>query len=155
MAEQVHRAEGVFIVNDRADVAALSGADGVHLGQDDLPPVAARALLGEEKLIGYSTHNREQVARAEKLQIDYIAIGPVFQTGTKENPDPVVGMEMVRRVRGLTAMPLVAIGGITLENAPSVLASGADAVAVISDLTRDSQVAERVRGFLSALPPRD
>ena len=151
LAVRVHQAGGIFIVNDRADVAALCGADGVHIGQDDLPPEKARAFLGAGKLIGYSTHSRDQAAEADSLPVDYIAIGPVFPTMTKENPDPVVGLEMVRAVREITAKPLVAIGGITLENAPPVVAAGADAVAIISDLACGDVVA-RVRQFLSAVP---
>ncbi|MBI4480405.1 MAG: thiamine phosphate synthase [Acidobacteria bacterium] len=155
LAELVHTAGGVFIVNDRADVAALCQADGVHLGQEDLPPEKARQFLGpaaaDAKIIGYSTHNRVQAELAARLPVDYIAIGPVFPTKTKQHPDPVVGLAMVAEIRGLTAKPLVAIGGITLENAPSVLQAGADAVAVASDLLRDSNIERRVGEFLSSL----
>ena len=151
MAVRVHQAGGLFIVNDRADVAALCEADGVHVGQQDLSPEKARALLGGGKIIGYSTHNREQAARAAGLPVDYIAIGPVFATQTKLNPDPVVGLSLVSEVRGMTTTPLVAIGGITLENAASVLAAGADAVAVASDLVRVANSERRVRQFLAAL----
>ena len=152
LAERVHQAGGIFIVNDRADVAALCGADGVHVGQEDMPPEKARAFLGAGKIIGFSTHSREQAMLANRLPVDYIAIGPVFPTQTKENPDPVVGLETVRAVRALTTKPLVAIGGITLANAASVLAAGADAVAVVSDLVRDADIAKRVREFFAELP---
>ena len=152
LARQVHQAGGLFIVNDRADVAALCGADGVHLGQMDLPAAKARQFLGEGSIIGHSTHTSEQAALAERLPVDYIAIGPVFPTRTKQHPDPVVGLAVVSEVRKLTTKPLVAIGGITLDNAPAVLRAGADAVAVISDLLRDSHVEQRVRQFLSAMP---
>ena len=146
----------VLIVNDRADVALAAGADGVHLGQDDMPPGAARALLGEGKVIGFSTHSVEQAIDAARLPVDYIAIGPVFDTLSKENPDPVVGLEGVRRVRGAVgdAVKLVAIGGVTAESAPSVLEAGADSVAVIGALVRTPDPAEitrRTRDFLARL----
>jgi len=123
-----------LIMNDRADVAVGAGFAGVHLGQDDLSPAGARLLCPPPMLVGYSTHNPEQVAAADQLPVDYIAIGPVFATTSKQNPDPVVGLEGVRKARSLTAKPLVAIGGITLENCAEVVAAGADAVAVISAL---------------------
>lgn len=151
MARRVRRAGGAFLVNDRADVAALCEADGVHLGQEDLPPEQARALLGEARIIGYSTHDREQAVEAARSSADYIAIGPVFLTATKKNPDPVVGVEMVSEVRRMTTKPLVAIGGVTMENAPAVLAAGADAVAVVSDLLRAPDIEQRARQFLAAL----
>lgn len=149
IADQVSRAGGLFIVNDRADVAALCGAAGVHLGQEDLPPEKARQLLGPGTIIGYSTHTTEQAAIAGRLPVDYIAIGPVYPTNTKQHADPVVGVSKVIEVRSITAKPLVAIGGITLENAQSVLQAGADAVAIASDLIRDSEIEKRVRQFLS------
>lgn len=153
-ALRVARAAGVrLIINDRADIALALGADGVHLGQDDLPPEAARRLLGPAAIIGFSTHNIDQATTAARLPIDYIAIGPVFATSSKENPDPVVGLEGLRRVRGrIDQMPLVAIGGITDQNARSVFESGADAVAVISLLLREpSAIARRTHGFLAQL----
>ncbi|HEX8290896.1 MAG TPA: thiamine phosphate synthase, partial [Pyrinomonadaceae bacterium] len=119
----------LLIVNDRADVALAAGAGGVHLGQDDMPPGAARALLGGGKVVGFSTHSVEQAADAARLPVDYIAVGPVFDTSSKENPDPVVGLEGVRRARAAVGtLPLVAIGGVTAESAPSVLEAGADSV---------------------------
>ena len=121
-----------LILNDRAGLVAATGCDGVHLGQDDLSPSAARALLGPRALIGFSTHNPGQVSIADRQPVDYIAIGPVFPTLTKSDASPVIGLAGVARARALTAKPLVAIGGITLENAPSVYDAGADSVAVIS-----------------------
>jgi thiamine-phosphate pyrophosphorylase len=121
-----------LIVNDRADIALLLGA-GLHLGQDDLPPHEARRLIGTAT-VGYSTHNAVQLKAAAKEPVDYLAIGPIFATQSKLNPDPVLGVAGLRDLRRLTKKPLVAIGGITRENAPSVLAAGADSVAVIADL---------------------
>ncbi|MBI4467634.1 MAG: thiamine phosphate synthase [Acidobacteria bacterium] len=122
----------LVIVNDRADVACLAGAAGVHLGQDDLPVAAARQLLGPDRLIGWSTHNQEQVKAGDALPIDYLAFGPVFPTATKPNAAPVVGLAALRAARALTKKPLVAIGGITPANAAQALEAGADSVAVIS-----------------------
>jgi thiamine-phosphate pyrophosphorylase len=126
-----------LIMNDRADLCVAAGFDGVHIGQDDLSPEAARRIIGPERWLGLSTHNPEQLAEADTTSADYLAIGPVFQTSSKESPDPVVGLAGVRRARELTRKPLVAIGGITRANARSVIDAGADAVAVISDLIRD------------------
>jgi thiamine-phosphate pyrophosphorylase len=125
-------AGAAFIVNDRADYAALLDA-GVHLGQEDLLPRDARSVVGARP-IGYSTHNAQQMRAAGAEPVDYVAFGPVFATGSKERPDPVTGIEGLRRVRALTDVALVAIGGITLENAPSCWSAGADSVAVISAL---------------------
>jgi thiamine-phosphate pyrophosphorylase len=127
-------AGALLVVNDRPDVARILGADGVHLGQEDLAPHDVRALLAPGSIVGLSTHSLEQLARAEAEPVDYVAIGPVFPTRTKSHPDPVVGLEMVRRARERTRRPLVAIGGITSENARSVVEAGADGVAVISAL---------------------
>jgi len=126
-----------LIMNDRSDLCLAAEFDGVHLGQDDLSPEAARRIIGPERWLGVSTHNPQQVVEAEKTSADYIAIGPVFATGSKANPDPVVGLAGVRQARALTSKPLVAIGGITRENCRSVIDAGADSVAVISDLIRD------------------
>ncbi|MFL6255888.1 MAG: thiamine phosphate synthase [Pyrinomonadaceae bacterium] len=135
-----------LIINDRADVALVVGADGVHLGQGDMPPEAARLVLGKEKIVGFSTHSVEQASAAARLPVDYIAIGPVFDTASKENPDPVVGLEGVRRVRAaIGTLPLVAIGGIKSASAPSVLEAGADSVAVIGALLDTSNPAEITR----------
>lgn len=129
------RASGAYlVVNDRADIARIAGADGLHVGQDDLAGTDARAVVGPGVLLGVSTHNLDQLAAAATAAVDYLAIGPVFPTRTKDNPDPVVGLEMVRRARAATTRPLVAIGGITRANARSVVEAGADGVAVISDL---------------------
>ena len=151
MAKKSREVGGAFFVNDRADIAELCGADGVHLGQEDLPVEKARAFLAAERRIGYSIHNLEQARRAAALRVDYIAIGPVFPTATKENPDPVVGLETVLQVRSLTTKPLVAIGGITMENAAAVLQAGADAVAVIRDLVMAEDIEARARDILAAL----
>jgi thiamine-phosphate pyrophosphorylase len=155
-ALRVARVRGVkLIVNDRADIALALGANGLHLGQDDMPPEAARALLGEDAIIGFSTHNIAQAIEAAHLPVDYVAIGPVFTTSSKTNPDPVVGLEGVARVRGAVGrIPLVAIGGITRENARDVLEAGADSVAVIGALLMPADPAEitrRTREFFSLL----
>jgi thiamine-phosphate pyrophosphorylase len=130
-----------LIINDRVDICLAADADGVHLGQEDLSPAAAHRIFeqvqmkdGKTRIIGFSTHNLAQVIAADSLPIDYIAIGPVFATGSKANPDPVVGLEGVRQARHATRKPLVAIGGITRQNCRQVKDAGADAVAVISDL---------------------
>ena len=126
-----------LIMNDRADLCLAAEFDGVHVGQDDLSPDSARKIIGPERWLGVSTHNAEQVAKADKTSADYIAIGPVFATSSKANPDPLVGLDGVRTARGLTKRPLVAIGGITRANCYSVIEAGADSVAVISDLATD------------------
>jgi len=126
-----------LIMNDRADLCLAAGFDGLHVGQDDLSPEAARRIIGPDRWLGVSTHNPEQLAVADQTSADYLAIGPVFATQSKANPDPVVGLAGVRRAKELTRKPLVAIGGITRANARSVIDAGADAVAVISDLLRD------------------
>lgn len=126
-----------LIMNDRADLCLAAGFDGLHLGQDDLSPESARRIIGPDRLLGVSTHKPDQLAEADKTSADYLAIGPVFATSSKFNPDPVVGLEGIRRARELTRKPLVAIGGITRTNARSVIEAGADSVAVISDLSRD------------------
>jgi thiamine-phosphate pyrophosphorylase len=124
----------LLVVNDRADIARVVGADGLHVGQDDLAGADARGIVGPGVLLGVSTHDLDQLAAAARGPVDYVAIGPVFPTRTKANPDPVVGLEMVRRARAATSRPLVAIGGITRANARDVVEAGADGVAVISDL---------------------
>ncbi len=134
-------AEVTLIVNDRADLALAAGFDGVHVGQDDLPVEAVRRIVGAKMIIGTSTHNPEQLRVAELTDADYLAIGPVFSTSSKLNPDPVVGLEGVRLARSLTTKPLVAIGGITRANCRSVLDAGADSVAVISDLVNNPSAA--------------
>lgn len=126
-----------LIMNDRADLCLAAEFDGVHVGQDDLSPESVRKIIGANRWLGVSTHNPEQVAEADRTSADYIAIGPVFATASKANPDPMVGFAGVRRARELTSKPLVAIGGITRQNCASVIEAGADSVAVISDLVRD------------------
>jgi thiamine-phosphate pyrophosphorylase len=143
-----------LIINDRADIALALGGDGVHLGQDDLPPEAARRLLGDDFIIGYSTHSLAQLEAAARLPVDYVAFGPVFQTSTKENPDPSVGLELLTRARALlpSTLPLVAIGGITRATACAALTAGADAVAVVSALVSEpDEIARRTREFLDVL----
>jgi len=138
--ELKRRLDGVkLIMNDRADLCLAAGFDGVHVGQEDLSPEGARKVAGTILWLGVSTHNPEQIEEADKTSADYIAIGPVFLTASKANPDPVVGLEGVRQARALTRKPLVAIGGINRANCRSVIEAGADSVAVISDLMRESR----------------
>jgi len=152
-AVRVARSNGArIIINDRADIALALQVDGVHLGQNDLPPEAARRLLGPDAVIGLSTHNAEQARRASHLAIDYLAIGPIFATQTKRNPEPVVGLDGLRRVRdAIGELPLVAIGGITAENASKVIRAGADAVAVIGGLLAGPAGIQRRTSELLAL----
>ena len=126
-----------LIMNDRGDLCLAADFGGVHVGQDDLSVESVRKIIGPDRWLGVSTHNPEQLAEAGLTSADYLAIGPVFATSSKANPDPVVGLEGVRRARALTRKPLVAIGGITRANAASVIEAGADSVAVISDLVRN------------------
>ena len=160
MCEEVvaraHKAGAAVIVNDRADIAKLSAADGVHVGQDDLDPASARSILGGEAIVGVSTHSAEQVRAAAAMAVDYIAVGPIFGTQTKDTGYRDVGtafvreaVEMLRRADCTT--PLVAIGGITLERAPEVIRAGAASVAVISDLLSTGNPEARVREYLRAL----
>lgn len=135
VCEILHRAGTLVVINDRADIAMALRADGLHVGQDDLPPSEVRSLIGETMLLGYSTHNCDQLSHAECQLADYLAIGPVYATGSKLRPDPTVGLNGVAEARELTDKPLVAIGGITLGSAADVLASGADCVATISGLS--------------------
>lgn len=153
-AVEVARQRGVtLIINDRVDVALAVKAHGVHLGQDDMPPGAARKLLGDEAIIGYSTHNIEQATTALTLPIDYLAIGPIFATSTKRDTSPVLGLEGLRAVRkAIGAIPLVAIGGISAANAREVVEAGADSVALISALLSDPrQIPEAVRALMRAV----
>ena len=140
-----------FIVNDRADVASLAGASGVHVGQQDLGVQEARRVIGAGKLVGVSTHNLEQFERAAAASADYIAVGPVFSTSTKANPDPVVGIDFIRRVRALTSKPIVAIGGITLNRAVEAVRAGADCVAVASDILLAPDPGKRAHQFVDLL----
>ncbi len=140
-----------FVVNDRADVALAAEASGVHVGQEDLGAEAARSVIGDGKLLGVSTHNLEQFKQAAATSADYVAVGPVFSTSTKANPDPVVGIELIRQVRSLTDKPIVAIGGITLERAAEVIRAGADSVAVISDILLAPDAGKRARQYVELL----
>lgn len=140
-----------FVVNDRPDVAVLAGATGVHVGQDDLAAGQARSVVGSGMWVGVSTHNLQQFHQATATSADYLAVGPVFATSSKANPDPVIGTDFIRRVRPLTDKPIVAIGGITLENAASLIDAGADSVAVISDILRAPNPAQRARQYLELL----
>jgi thiamine-phosphate pyrophosphorylase len=127
------RSRSRYIINDRADIALMLAADGVHVGQDDLPPARVRALVGEDMILGFSTHNEQQLRDGDREPVDYLALGPIFGTPSKQNPDPVVGTAALARLRAFTNKPLVAIGGITRANAREVLAAGASSLAVISD----------------------
>ena len=144
-----------FIVNDRTDVAVLAGAGGVHVGQDDLELEQARVVMGDGKWVGISTHNAGQFRGALETSANYIAVGPVFATGSKENPCPVVGVGFVRETRGLTDRPIVGIGGITLERAAEVIEAGADSVAIISDILGAENVSRRAREYVDLLERRD
>ena len=140
-----------FFVNDRPDVAFLAGATGVHVGQDDLDVEQARQIVGRDKLVGVSTHNLEQFERAAASSADYIALGPIFSTSSKANPDPVVGLDLLRKARALTDKPVVAIGGISLERAASVIEAGADSIAVISGILGAADPAQRARQYIETL----
>ncbi len=141
-----------LLINDRVDIAKLVGATGVHLGQDDLAPSAARQILGADAIIGFSTHSLQQAREAATMgAADYIGFGPIFPTTTKENPSPVVGIERLRAVRGDVTLPIVAIGGITGARMREVLDAGANAVALIADIVKASDVRVRVRDLLASL----
>jgi len=153
-ALELSRKEGArIIINDRVDLALALGADGVHLGQDDLPPAAARRLLGNKAIIGFSTHNLKQALEGLKLPINYLAAGPIFPTSSKSNPDSPIGLKGLRQIRAaIGAFPLVAIGGITAANAADVIGAGADAVAVISDLVNaPTDITSRTGSLLGKL----
>jgi thiamine-phosphate pyrophosphorylase len=150
MVALAERHKVTVIVNDRADIAWLSGASGVHVGQEDLPVENARRILGAGKIVGYSTHNLAQALEAEQSSADYIAIGPVFATMSKANPDPLVSWEELREVRRRVRKPLVAIGGITSENAARLFDIGLDSVAVIRDLVSASNIHAKIKQFLKA-----
>jgi len=149
-ARQITRDAGaMFIVNDRADIALACGADGVHLGQDDLPLEAARKILGKEKIIGVSTHDLAQASEAESGGADYIGFGPIFGTTTKDTGYSPRGLEMLREVRQAVKIPLVAIGGITESNVAEVWKAGADVAAIISDLMGADDIAAKMRSMLT------
>jgi thiamine-phosphate pyrophosphorylase len=141
-----------LILNDRADVAVLAEWDGVHVGQEDLSPKDARLVVGPDRWVGVSTHTDEQIRRANESDADYVAVGPVFATGTKPDAEPVIGLDGVRRARSLTTKPIVAIGGITRDNARDVIDAGADSIAVISALLVKGESVEKVaRDFIELL----
>ncbi len=141
-----------IIVNDRADIALIAAAAGVHVGQEDLPPSAARRLLGEGALVGLSTHSVAQVERALRESVSYVAVGPVFGTRSKDTGYAAVGLQLVGSAAQLTgSLPVVAIGGITLENARAVIDAGATSVAVISDLLVGNDPRSRTQAFVQAL----
>ena len=140
-----------FFVNDRPDVAYLAGAHGVHVGQEDLGVEEARVVVGPDAWVGLSTHNIEQFEKAARSSADYIAVGPIFATTSKANPDPIVGLHLIRRARRLTKRPIVAIGGITLERAAEVIEAGADSVAVINDILGVDDPVSRAREYLRRL----
>jgi len=156
------RAGARLIVNDRADLARLAGADGVHVGQDDLPVEEARRIVGRDAIVGVSTHDEAQVAAAVATSADYLAVGPIYGTATKDTGYSARGLDLLRRAlrlssgqaAGASAVPVVAIGGITLERAPEVIAAGAASVAVISDLLTGGDTAARTRAFLDCLSER-
>ena len=157
LLEQVERiltiapADAQVLVNDRVDVALLSGAAGVHLGQTDLSPASARQILGSDRIVGLSTHNPEQALEADALPVDYVGVGPVFWTSSKENPDPVLGLPGFVEICRMVRKPVVAIGGITLDQAGQVRNAGAHSVAVIRDLLAARDIAERARQWKEIL----
>jgi thiamine-phosphate diphosphorylase len=153
IAQRCHKAGALFIVNDRADVALLSGADGVHLGQTDLPGRAARRLLGSDSIIGLSTHNLEQARHAQRAGADYIGFGPIYPGGAKNTVNGQ-GLERLREVRAAVSLPIVAIGGITEITVPDVLGAGADAAAIISDVAFAPDIPSKVRAILDCAAPR-
>jgi thiamine-phosphate pyrophosphorylase len=139
-----------LIVNDRPDIAVMVGASGVHVGQEDLPVDVARQICGQGLWVGVSTHTLAQLREADRTSADYIAVGPIFPTGTKENPNAVLGIDFLRAARQLTRKPLVAIGGITVESAAKLFRAGADSVAVVRDLLVAPDPAQRAREYLAA-----
>jgi len=140
-----------LLVNDRVDIACLADADGAHLGDKDFPPSEARLLLGPKAIIGISCHSLEDVEAATGEPVDYIAVGSVFPTDTKVLRFPVVGTEMIRQARTLSSLPIVAIGGITRDNAAEVIAAGADGIALISELMVPGEIGSRTRELVSAI----
>lgn len=152
VVDHAHRHGAKVIINDRADIALTSGADGVHLGQDDLAPKYARDLLGPSAIIGFSTHSLDQAREAIEFPIDYITVGPIFATTTKDDPEPVVGLNGLRAVRDMDpSVPIVAIGGINRENAASVLAAGADSIALVSAvISEPTAISARMQELLKA-----
>lgn len=151
IARLSEEAKAMLVVNDRADLAKLFDA-ALHLGQDDLPPTAARTIVGKSTIVGFSTHNEGQLRAAASEPVDYLALGPIFGTSTKINPDETVGLDELRRLRPLTDRPMVAIGGITLANAMEVREAGADSLAVVADLfPRDGNIRKRTEEWIKLL----
>ena len=149
---KVARDAGVtFIVNDRCDLALAVDADGVHLGQEDLPLDLARKVMGPDKLIGISTHNPDQVREASAGKPDYLGFGPIFKPGSKQDHDPVVGLEGLRAMRGLTSLPVFAIGGIQIDQAGEVMRAGANGVAIISAILKAPDISHAVKSFLAQM----
>lgn len=151
IVKEARKREGIVILNDYADLAKLSGADGVHVGQDDLSPEEVRHIVGTQPVIGLSTHTLSQIRDGARGSASYLALGPVSATHTKKTGYPVVGLDMVRLAVKMTQKPIVAIGGITLQSAPGVLRAGACSVAVISDLLATGDPEHRVREYLEVL----
>jgi thiamine-phosphate pyrophosphorylase len=152
LREAAAKAGVLFIVNDRCDLASAVDADGVHLGQEDLPLDLARQVMGPDKLIGISTHNPDQVREATAGKPDYLGFGPIFKPGSKQDHDPVVGLEGLRAMRGLTSLPVFAIGGIQIEQAGEVMRAGANGVAIISAILKAPDISQAVKAFLTQLP---
>jgi thiamine-phosphate pyrophosphorylase len=142
----------LFIVNDRCDLALAVDADGVHLGQGDLPLDLARKVMGPDKLIGISTHNPDQVREATAGKPDYLGFGPIFKPGSKQDHDPVIGLEGLRAMRRLTSLPVFAIGGIQIDQAGEVMRAGANGVAVISAILKAPDISHAVKAFLAQMP---
>ncbi|MEY4705746.1 MAG: Thiamine-phosphate synthase, partial [Nitrospirota bacterium] len=152
LRQAAKKAGALFIVNDRCDLALAVDADGVHLGQSDLPLDLARKVMGPEKLIGISTHNADQVREAAAGKPDYLGFGPIFKPGAKQDHDPIVGLEGLRAIRTLTSLPVFAIGGIHIDQVGAVMQAGADGIAVISAILKATDVRETVRKFLAHMP---
>ena len=145
------KAGALFIVNDRCDLALAVDADGVHLGQDDLPLDLAKKVMGPDKLIGISTHNPDQVREATAGKPDYLGFGPIFKPGSKQGHDPVVGLEGLRAMRSLTSLPVFAIGGIQIDQAGEVMRAGANGVAIISAILKAPDISLAVKAFLAKM----
>jgi thiamine-phosphate pyrophosphorylase len=152
LREAAAKADVLFIVNDRCDLALAVDADGVHLGQEDLPLDLARQVMGPDKLIGISTHSPDQVLEATVGKPDYLGFGPIFKPGSKQDHDPVVGLEGLRAMRRLTSLPVFAIGGIQIAQAGEVMRAGANGVALISAILRAPDISQAVKAFLTQLP---
>jgi thiamine-phosphate pyrophosphorylase len=148
--EYAARFDVPIIVNDRCDLALVSGASGVHLGQDDLPPVAARAVMGRNRILGFSTHSLAQIRQGNRLPVHYVGFGPIFDTATKTNHSPVVGLDKLRQACRQSAHPVVAIGGIDLVHLHAVLETGAASAAIVSGLMKATNLARRMEQFLKA-----